>query len=99
MCKKLDIFRFTELSTQIFLCKQKKVLIILAAIVAAVALVFVYNLISYVPEYQSKATLYILKQNNNEQSVSVSDFSTAAWMSGIWHKHMTYRSECWCYQG
>ena len=77
MCKKLDIFRFTELSTQIFLCKQKKVLIILAAIVAAVALVFVYNLISYVPEYQSKATLYILKQNNNEQSVSASDFSTA----------------------
>lgn len=56
---------------------KKKVLIILAAIVAAVALVFVYNLIFYVPEYQSKATLYILKQNNNEQSVSASDFSTA----------------------
>lgn len=44
---------------------------------AIVALVFVYNLIFYVPEYQSKATLYILKQNNNEQSVSASDFSTA----------------------
>lgn len=49
----------------------------MAAIVATVALVFVYNLIFYVPEYQSKATLYILKQNNNEQSVSASDFSTA----------------------
>ena len=24
---------------------------------------------------------------------------TITWMSGTWNKHMTYRSECWCYQG
>lgn len=60
-----------------YLFKPKKILIALAAMIVAVAALAGYYHMTYVPKYEAKATLYILKQDAEKTSASSSDFSTA----------------------
>lgn len=59
-----------------YLFKPKKILIALAAMIVAVAALVGYYHVTYVPKYEAKATLYILKQDASKTAAS-SDFSTA----------------------
>ena len=59
-----------------YLFKPKKILIALAAMIVAVAALAGYYHVTYVPKYEAKATLYILKQDASKTAAS-SDFSTA----------------------
>lgn len=56
---------------------RKRIVVIILSAAIAVTAVLTYSLIVYKPEYSSKATMYILKQNDNSQSVSASDFTLA----------------------
>lgn len=60
-----------------YLFVPKRICIAMAAAVLAVALLAIYNHVTYVPEYKAKSTLYILKQDAEKTLASSSDFSTA----------------------
>lgn len=55
---------------------QRWWVILLAAVICAGGF-FTINQITFVPKYQSTATLYILKQNESESNTSSDDFSLA----------------------
>lgn len=55
--------------------KRLPLLILVAAV--AVGVYFAYDTFTYEPQYESKAVLYVLKQNSDGSEVSSSDFSLA----------------------
>ena len=55
--------------------KRLPILILVAAV--AVGVFFAYDTFTYVPQYESTAVLYVLKQNSDGSEVSSQDFSLA----------------------